>query len=394
MNTLSLINRVKYSRWIYTLYFYLGSLGINILKWFIRPNKHLIVFSSFGGRKFDDSPKAIYEAMLCDRRFDQFNFVWAFMHPDDYTLPRGEKIRTDTFTYYKTLLKARCWITNSTMERGLDFKGKHTFYYNSWHGTPIKRMGKDISKGNKSFSSKRRSCCPYDVFLTQSQFDAEIFERSFCIPHHVIQTIGLPRNDELAHYNEEKVQQIKVQLNLPIDKKIILYAPTFREYIKDDNSNCVMALPVNFTEWKRVLGDDYILLLRAHYEVVKMMDVDDDDFVHNVSTYPNLNELMIVSDMLISDYSSILFDYAIMGKPMLCFTFDYDEYAAKRGMYFDIRDWLPFATHERELLELITTTNIVIPNESTLRFRERFVTEYGAATSKSLDILYEHIHHI
>ena len=392
MSTLSLINRVKYSRRIYTLYYYIGSIAINVLKLFVRTENDLIVFSSFGGRKYDDSPKCIYEAMLCDGRFDGYRLVWAFMKPEDYTLPRGEKVKTDTFAYYKMLLKARCWITNSTMERGLDFKGKRTFYYNSWHGTPIKLMGSDIHKGNKSFASKRRSGCPYDVFLAQSQYDAEIFEQSFRVPHHAMRIIGLPRNDELAHgYDTEKLQDLRCRLGIPQDKKVILYAPTFREYVKDEDSNCALALPVDFAKWRRVLGDEYVLLLRAHYEVVKMMNVDDNGFVYEVSGYHNLNELIQVSDLLISDYSSLFFDYAITGKPMLCFAYDYDEYASKRGMYFDIRNWLLSASDEDGLLELIKVTAVTKMSDATRKFREQFVTEFGSATRKSLDTIYENI---
>lgn len=393
MNKLSLINYVKYSQRIYTLYYYIGSLAVNMLKLFIRPDKRLIVFSSFGGRKYDDSPKCIYEAMLCDSRFDGGRLVWAFMRPEDYDLPRGEKVKTDTLAYFKLLLKARCWVTNSTMERGLNFKGKNVFYYNSWHGTPIKLMGSDIYEGNKSFRSKQSSSCPYDVFLAQSQYDAEIFARSFHIPRHIMKIVGLPRNDELARrYNKEKLQDLKSRIGIPSDKKVILYAPTFREYVKDEGSNCVLSLPVDFSKWEYVLGDEYVLLLRAHYEVVRMMNMDNSNFVHNVSDYYNLNELMQVSDMLISDYSSIFFDYAITGKPMLCFAYDYDEYANKRGMYFDVREWLPSASNEDGVLKLIKHTDANAESEVTRKFQKNFVTEFGSATQKSLDIIYEGIY--
>ena len=122
MASLSLINRVKYSKRIYLAYYYLGSFAIRLLRLFVKKDPRLIVFSSFGGRKYDDSPKCIYEQMIKDARFDDYKIVWAFMYPEKYDIPRGKKVKTDTFAYYKTLLKARCWITNSTMERGLSFK--------------------------------------------------------------------------------------------------------------------------------------------------------------------------------------------------------------------------------------------------------------------------------
>ena len=106
-------------------------------------------------------------------------------------------------------------------------------------------------------------------------------------------------------------------------------------------------------KWRRMLGEEYILLFRAHYEVAKGLNIVDDDFVREMSGYPQLEDLMIVSDILISDYSSIFFDYSIMAKPMLAFCYDYDRYASERGMYFDIREWLPSAENEDELLELL-----------------------------------------
>ena len=111
----------------------------------------------------------------------------------------------------------------------------------------------------------------------------------------------------------------------------------------------------------------------------------------NVSDYCNLNELMQVGDMLISDYSGIFFDYAITGKPMLCFAYDYDEYANKRGMYFDVREWLPSAFGKDELLELIKSVGANAESEATRKFQRHFVTEYGLATKKSLDIIYRNI---
>lgn len=391
MASLSLINRVKYSPWLYNTYYYIGSLAVKVLGLFVRKDPKLIVISSFGGRKYDDSPKCIYEEMLNDKRFDGFRIVWAFMHPEQHDIPRGEKVKTDTLAYYKTLLKARCWITNSTMERGLSFKQKNVFYYNSWHGTPIKLMGSDINKDNKSFGSKGHGC-PYDVFCAQSQYDADIFARSFGVPEKAMKIIGLPRNDELVNdAGEERRNKIKTELGINRDKNVILYAPTFREYTKDENLNCVIAPPINLKLWEEKLGRDYVLLFRAHYEVVKVMNVTSNEFVRDVSAYPVLNELMIVSDILISDYSSIYFDYSVMDKPMLCFAYDYDEYQSKRGMYFDIRkelDCMDLDTEEKVINEVLSI-DIEKRDVVTKKFRNKYVTSFGSATKQSLDLIYK-----
>ncbi len=393
MASLELINKVKYSPWLYSIYYCVGSFAVKVLGLFVKNNSKLIVFSCFGGRKYDDSPKCIYERMLQDPRFDDYSLVWSFMHPNEHEIPRGKKVKTDTFSYYIILLKARCWITNSTMERGLSFKRKNIFYFNTWHGTPIKFMGSDISKNNKSFGAKG-SGCPYDVFCAQGQYDAEIFERSFCVPDSSMKIIGLPRNDELvSDIGEERKNCIKAKLGIENKRKILLYAPTFREYSKDRNNNCIIAPPIQIELWREKFGDDYVLLFRAHYEVVKVMNIISDDFVKDVSSYPDLNELMIVSDILISDYSSIFFDFSLMCKPMLCFAYDYDEYQTKRGLYFDIRKELNCVDMDTEekLIEEILSMNVDYRKSIACNFRDKFIKSYGSATRQSLDLIFNGI---
>ena len=387
-----LMNLVKSFKLLYSIYYYIGSLGINIMKIFIKPQDNLILFVSFGGKKFDDSPRAIYEKMINDSRFGEYTFVWAFNKPEKLEIARGRKIKIDTFEYYVMALKARCWITNSTIERGLNFKGKNTFYFNTWHGTPIKKMGSDIDSSNKSFKSKVKEW-EVDRMTAQGNFEADIFSRVFNINREKFIPIGLPRNDVLHNYTDDMKPKILSKLGINEDKKVILYAPTFREYDRDTQMNCIIDIPIDFNKWKSKLGTEYIILFRAHYEVAKKLDIDKyRDFVIDVSNYPVLNELMIVSDMLISDYSSIFFDYSILNKPMISFTYDYEKYSKNRGMYFDIRkQLLGGSISEDELIDIIKDLPVEECLEKVKLFREQYVEFYGSATEKSLDIIIENI---
>lgn len=390
----SLINRIKYSKWLYKAYYHCGNMAIACLKFFVKPQHDTIVFVSFGGRKYDDSPRCIYEQILSDSRFDQYRLVWAFIDPDKHTINRGEKIKIDTFKYYKTLLAARCWVTNSSVERGLSFKGKNVFYFNTWHGTPIKKMGSDIGGDSQSFASKGKDNVT-DIMLAQGQYEADIFSRVFNIDISRFRIIGLPRNDELVP-NRERHDQVRAKLcrslNIPTDKKILLYAPTFREYLREDN-NCIIAPPIDLKKWKSLLADKYVILFRAHYEITKALNIVEDNFTYDVSDYGNLNELMIASDLLISDYSSIFFDYSILDKPMLCFAYDYDEYSAKRGLYFDIRQELNCShiSNEDDLLEAILTLDENSAKAHCSKFKEHYISSYGHASELSTDLIYEAI---
>lgn len=384
-----LVNFLKYNKVAYSIYYYAMSFCMNVLKLFIRTDDKLILFNSFAGRKYDDSPKAIYEAMKADPRFKGYKLVWAFHQPEKFQVEGAGKIKTDGLQYFKTALAARVWVTNSSVERGLNFKGKSTFYLNTWHGSPIKKMGSDIVSDNQSFGSKGKN--HVDVMNTQSYYEAEIFSKCFGIPRDHFIEVGLPRNDALAKYTDEEREQIRRKLAIPADKIALLYCPTFREYEKDENLGVVLAPPMNLKKWEKELGNNYVLLFRAHYEVSKVMEIQENEFVRNVTDYSALNDLMIASDILISDYSSIFFDYAIMDKCMVHFTYDFAKYEEKRGMYFDIRDYLSGSSSEDGLIAILKNVNIKKEIEKTVAFRNKYMNFYGDASKKTVDCIAEHI---
>lgn len=379
-----LINKIKHISLLYCLYYYCGNSLLWLFKPFFRTDEKLFLFVSFGGKKYDDSPRAIYEQMLSDIRFEGNRLVWAFLQPEKFDIPKGEKVRIDTLRFYKIALKSRVWITNSSVERGLSFKKKNTFYYNSWHGSAIKKMGSDIQKSNDGFKSKGSS--NIDVMAAQGKFDVDVFSRVFCIQSDKFHITGLPRNDRLADYSDDYRNKLRMLLNLNSNKKVILYAPTYREYEFDCNG-VYLTTPIDIEEWQKKLSNKYILLFRAHHAVARSLNINDNEFIRDVSKYPKLEDLMIVSDLLISDYSSILFDYSIMGKPMLCYTYDYEKYEKERGVYFDVREKLPSASTQDEMIERLVNLDFIEASNLALKFRDSYVTAFGNATKQTLDIL-------
>lgn len=385
----TIVNFLKYNRLAYATYYYAMSAVINGLKLVVKPDDKLILFNSFAGRKYDDSPKAIYEVLRKDSRFKGYHFVWAFHQPEQFTVKGAKKIKTDGLKYFITALKARVWVTNSSVERGLNFKGKNTLYLNTWHGTPMKRMGTDIDAGNTSFGTKAKS--KVDVMMSQGHFETEIFSRSFDIPKNRFLEAGLPRNDILANYTKDQRRIIREKLGIRPNQIVILYCPTFREYDKDENLGVVMAPPMDLKKWERELGEEYVLLMRAHYEVSKVMKIEENEFVRNMTDYSDLNDLYIAADILISDYSSVFFDYSITGKPMLHFCYDYDKYSEKRGMYFDIREKIGGGATEGEAIELIKAMNQEAESKKAEAFRSEYVNFYGVATKAAIECIVENI---
>lgn len=384
---------LKTSKILYTFYYYIFSTLCRFWGCFIKNDEKLILFNSFGGKKTNDSPRAIFEEMRHDKRFKEYRLVWALQKPETWDGDSVEIVKCDTLRYFYTALKAKVWITNSSMERGLNFKKKETICFNTWHGTTIKKMGIDIEQGNESFRGKENVRA--DIMLVQGQYDIDIFGYAFQLPEEKFRCTGLPRNDILAKYTDSQIRKIKEKLAIPQEKQVLLYAPTFREYTKGKQKEVVLEIPLNRQLWQEKLADQYVVLFRAHYEVARHMEVKNYPVFLDVSDYPDLNDLMIISDALISDYSSIFFDYSILHKPMYCFAYDYEEYVSKRGVYLDLKKELPCIVHteEEQLLEDILSSGNRIQEKGfkTKEFQKKFVTEYGDAAKKSCDVLYKEL---
>ena len=380
----------KKYRFLYIIYFYLFSSIIKILKLFIRTDDEMVVFLSFSGKKFDDSPRAIYEGMIKDERFSHVKVIWIFENPEKFTL-NCRKVKIDSLVYYYYILKARCWITNVAMERGLDFKGERTFYLNTWHGIPIKKIGTDVKSKNGAFVTRQEKW-NVDLFLAQSDYDADIYSRVFNISQERIKKTGMPRNDILLK-NDCNIQLLKSKLNLPLNKKIILYAPTFREFNSDYVGEYIFENPIHVNKWREKLANDYVIIFRAHSSISKLMGITDDDFMYDFSIYPQLTDLMLVSDLLISDYSSLLFDYSILEKPMFCFAYDYEEYMGKRGIYIDLETDFPnsFAKNEDDLLALIVSSDEKTVKDA-LSIKQKYMKNLCNSTSVVLNIVYDVIY--
>ncbi len=368
-------NILKQNIVIYKMYAFIFSMLFRILKIFIKVEDDIILINSFGGRKYDDSPKVIFEYMKTQGKYKKYKIYWAFHNPDKFEIEGAEKIKTDTLKYFIIALKAKYWITNSAIERGLKFKNKKTIYINTWHGSAIKKMGNDAPQ--KAFKFQTSEC---NVMYAQSDYDIKIFSKAFNIPKEKFASVGLPRNDELFKVDKKEISEIRNKLNIPQNKKVILYAPTFREYNRDKNG-CIIAPPINVDKWKEKLSDEYIILFRAHYEINSILGIKNDEFIRNVSDYPNLNELMKISDILISDYSSIMIDYSILKRPIYSFAYDLETYLEKRGLYFDISKELPngICKTEDELLEKILDCNFEEQKEKTWNFSKKYVQNDGNA---------------
>ena len=360
---------LKHNAGIQKLYKIIMSVVFKVLGLFIKTDPQLVLFVSFMGRKFNDSPKVIFDYLKAHDEYCAHKCVWAFENPEKY--PQLETVKIDTLRYFLTALKAKYWVTNTNIERGLSFKKRDQVYLNTWHGVALKYIGNDCP-GRKDYNFDT-----VDYLCVSGNHDEKVFRTAFNAKPESYLRCGMPRNDELWTVTEEKKDELKQLLAIPVEKKVILYAPTWRDSV-DGGKTYSIKPPIHFDEWKRKLGDEYILLFRAHHLTTKVLNVQFDEFIRDVSDYPSVNDLMIVSDLLITDYSAIAFDYAILGKPIITFAYDYEEYLAERGTYFNMDERYPSKScrTEDELLERVKQLNYPEEVQKTIKFREQFI-QYG-----------------
>lgn len=376
---------VKYNPLLFSLYKGGGSAALRVLGKVLPVDERKVFFISFGGRRYDDSPKAIYEEMLKRPEFDGFTFVWAFVgNPPD--VPGNPRlVKTDTPEYYREVVSSKFWVTNASVERGLSFKRKGQVCINTWHGTPLKRIGSD---NNTEYTTRIPGEHErFDLACAQGEYDRVILSRIFRMSMDKVLTCGLPRNDALMHYTSETIAHIRERLDIPEQKRVLLYTPTFREYERNTTNTPIIKPPIDLEFWENELGEKWVLLVRAHYLMTEGMDLGSSEFVKDVSGYEPLNDLYAVADAMISDYSSTYFDYAALERPMFCFGFDYDEYADRRGLYDGVMDDLPCSIDrdEHTLLKHIKEMNYAEKCEQTARFRAKYAPCRGDAGKVVVD---------
>lgn len=311
------------------IFLFLGKIAYCLLD-FITPNrKKKIIFVCFSGRQCGDSPLKIYESIKKNHRLKEYELYWAFNHPKEFKEVTGcKKLNINSLSFLYHLLSASVWISNASIEKMIPYKPKGVIYINTWHGIPWKKIGSD--EKNVSYLVKNwYKKVHFDLLTACSSYDQKIFSTIFPNSKAAIKIIGLPRNDELYQPVFDK-KKILNKLKISKNKKIILYAPTFREYQEEN--------PANFSIFER-LSSEYVILYRGHYfEEQLIQNFPMKASIINVSNYYYLNDLMVISDCLVTDYSSLLFDYALLEKPILLFPYDYEKYQQNRGSYIGLEE--------------------------------------------------------
>ena len=347
-------------------------------------DERAVFFESFQGRNYSCSPKAMFEEMRDSGEYNDYEFIWSFrnVHRPGKILqklvgnekgPKISIVKYETFSYYKALAKAKYWVLNSNTRKFLK-PTEEQVYIQTWHGTPLKKIGLDVPGNDLDYAHEGEK---FSYMVSPSKYCSEKLVSAFGLQgrEDIVLETGYPRNDALFTFDQAKVNSILRELDVPRGKKIILYAPTFRDNKHSEVSGYENASGLDFDKLKEQIGDEYIILFRAHYFVAKNMDFEKyKDFVIDVSDYEDVNDLYIISDMLITDYSSVFFDYANLKRPIIFYMYDYEDYKANaRDFYLDQNELPgPITKTQDELVKAIEETRFFIPDARYSMFNQKF----------------------
>lgn len=320
----------------------------------IDPN--LIVFEAFQGKYYSCSPKAMFEEMLNDPAYAGYRFVWSFTNTRKHKyLTRNKRVtlvQRGSERYFEVMAAAKYRVTNSTNNPMTPVR-KGQVYIQTWHGTPLKRLGLDIARdGNAAQSRKeihalyRREATQFDYLLSPSAYTTEKLSSAFGLTseeqERKIVEVGYPRNVSLFTYTPEQVTELKELYGVPEGKKVILYAPTFREASYQYGKGFDYQIALDVEQLQQQFGETACVLMRTHYLANTQFDYEKyEGFLIKVSGVADVNRLYIISDLLITDYSSVMFDFSILRRPMIFYMYDQEQYRGELRDFYIEPDILP-----------------------------------------------------
>lgn len=320
----------------------------------IDPN--LIVFEAYQGKYYTCSPKAMFEEMLNDPAYAGYRFVWSVLNTRKHKyLTRNKRVTLVTRNsdkYYEVMATARYRISNSTNPVTVPVRKGQT-YIQTWHGTPLKRLGLDIKvDGNAAQSLKeihrqyKKEAKQFDYLLSPSAYTTEKLCSAFGLSAEdrkkKVVEVGYPRNAALFKTTEDEVRELREFYGVPEGKKVILYAPTFREGNYRYGKGFAYEIALDVERLQKRFGDTACVLMRTHYLANTQFDYEKyAGFLIKVTGVADINRLYVITDLLITDYSSVMFDFSILRRPMIFYMYDEEQYRGELRDFYIEPDILP-----------------------------------------------------
>ncbi|MFJ8821796.1 CDP-glycerol glycerophosphotransferase family protein [Streptomyces sp. NPDC102467] len=330
------------------------------------------VFASYWGRGHSCNPGALEEAFRAYA--PQVRTAWIARPEHHHTIPAAtRRLTPGTAAYWTALARSKYLVNNVNFDRRL-IKRPRQILIQTQHGTPLKKMGLDLqdhpaAARDTDFGQLMRSVDKWDYVLSSNRHSTLVWERVFPSSYTTLE-YGYPRNDRFLRATAEEVARLRETLGIPRDTIAILYAPTHRDY------RATQRLTLDLERMLRTLGPRFVILARSHHEYEAPPAPAGGGRVIDVTDHPSVESLCLASDALVTDYSSLMFDYACLDRPLVIHADDWEAYEAARGTYFDLRSFPPgaVARSEDELIDIFATGHWRGSRSAQLRaaFRERF----------------------
>ncbi|NRQ37186.1 CDP-glycerol glycerophosphotransferase family protein [Nonomuraea sp. NN258] len=339
------------------------------------------------GRLYADSVRAIYEERL--RRGDDREHIW-IVKDGAFTPPGPAKVvRAGSREHHAALARSRHIVTNAFLPAWFRAR-EDQVVVQTWHGTPAKKVGNDLPHMSRDprppvWHRQAAEVRGWDLLISQSPWATPLLRKAFGYQGEILES-GLPRNDVLTSPDrDELAAAVRERLGLAEGKRVVLYAPTWRDY---DRKNAMVKL--DLAKAREALGADHELLVRAH-PMQAMPAVP--DIAHDVTTYPDIADLLLVTDVLVTDYSSVMFDFVATGRPIVFYGYDLAKYSAKRGMYLDLAEQAPgpVLSTSAEVIDALRSIDQVAAAHADRydAFRATFAPrDDGKATARVVDHLF------
>ena len=299
--------------------------------------KEAVLFESFQGKVIGDNPLDIFNEVK--QRFPNLELIWATGKGTQ--APAGSRgVRFGSREWLQALATSK-YLVNNTNFPWYFRKVPGQVYLQTWHGTPLKRLGRDIPNNylTKSYlDTMDREATYWDYLISPSAFCTEIFPSSFGYKGNIIET-GYPRNDRLSKITGAQRQEIRERIGISDPSTyVVMYAPTWRDYNRSATGNWQS---VNFMDENIELPQGFQMIYRGHTNTHAVHNQGVAGRAIDVTLYPDVTELYIAADILITDFSSVMFDYTVTGKPIMFLAPDLERYRAERGFYFDFEALAP-----------------------------------------------------